>query len=313
MGIGDLMMRRSVKNRRWQGSSHVRTQARRRLIVPLLALAALCLCASAPQPAYAAGATCGAYTTAHTDGTVTVIITVDGAVDSFDYGLAFSPGEAEVTDFGFTDAFLKSLGSNKGTALDHYFEDGPRVSESARYLVFGGMAGAEAAYQGDMAYVTFALKGKTATVALTENSADFDGAEQILAMGTPYVLEAPDAGQTPAEGTDPPTGDKENETGAGKEPAAENEAAAGGEASAENKTGAENEEAAGGETAMSSATDMAGTNRSASSGNHKASAPAGSVQVSGTDTADQAPLEALAVLAVSAGFLLFYVLKTKAF
>ena len=127
--------------------------------------------------------------TDHGDGTVTLTVTVDGALSSFDYGVAYSPMEAELLSYQFTDAFFASYGENMGSGMTHSFEEGVRVSENARYVVFGGMAKKGTAYQGDFFTLTFRLKQGAATVALVRDSASFDNAEQILTQGTAYRLE----------------------------------------------------------------------------------------------------------------------------
>lgn len=149
-------------------------------------------------------------TVANADGTVTLYVVIDGNIRGFDFGVAFSLAEATPVSYGFTDAFLEACGEQNGTALDHYFEDGERVSGSDRYFVFGGMANSDAVYTGRMAYVTFALTGAPASVSVIKESAAYASATEIREKGTVYTLipqaavtSQPDGG---SKGNTPQTG-----------------------------------------------------------------------------------------------------------
>lgn len=158
---------------------------------------------------------------ANADQTVTLYVVIDGNIRGFDFGVAFSLAEATPVSYGFTDEFLDACGEQNGTALDHYFEDGERVSGNDRYFVFGGMANSNAAYSGRMAYVTFALTGTQASVSVIKESAAYASATEIREKGTVYTLvPGPAVTSQPGSGsgqsgTDPGTGSGQNGTGPG--------------------------------------------------------------------------------------------------
>ncbi len=263
------------------------------------------LCMGRILQAEAAQGPCSAYVVNNEDGTVTLMVDVDGSVNSFDYGVAFSPAEAKVTDFGFTEEFLHSHGKNGGTALDHYFEEGERISPSARYIVFGGMASREAVYQGDMAYVTFALTGQEATVAVIERSADYDNADQILEQGVRYVLrtsgEAPLATDGPNNGH---AGEKQEEAG----PGSETSSGSGSKQSAGDGSLDPDQEDAFRQPADASS---AGLQSTADAGESRLKGNGGSVRASGTDTADREPVGVYLLLSALGGILLFSIGKKQ--
>lgn len=150
---------------------------------------------------------------ANVDQTVTLFVVIDGNIRGFDFGVAFSLAEATPVSYGFTDEFLEACGEQNGTAIDHYFEDGERVSGDDRYFVFGGMANSGAAYSGRMAYVTFALTGAQASVSVIKESAAYASATEIREKGTVYTL-VPGTGSG-QNGTDPGAGNGQNGTDPG--------------------------------------------------------------------------------------------------
>lgn len=113
--------------------------------------------------------------------TYTIILCVEGQLDGFDYGIAFSPKEVTVVEWGFFDVFTDHYGDQQGSVIDHYFSEGKRVSEDAQYIVYGGMATKQAFYNGKVCYVTVSLKSNQAAFYAVEKSAKYEHASELMA------------------------------------------------------------------------------------------------------------------------------------
>ncbi len=115
------------------------------------------------------------------DKTFTVTLFVSGELGGFDYGIAFSPEEVTVTDYGFTSEFKSHYSKQQGSVVDHYFSEGKRVSGQAQYIVYGGMATQKATYDGAVCFLTVSLKGEQATFFAVDNSAQYEHARELMA------------------------------------------------------------------------------------------------------------------------------------
>lgn len=116
----------------------------------------------------------------NSDHTYTVTLYVERELAGFDYGIAFSPQEVTVAEYGFTEEFENHYREQQGSVMDYYFSQGERVSSSAQYIVYGGMATEQKSYCGPLCFVTVALKGQDATVYGKINSARYEDADALM-------------------------------------------------------------------------------------------------------------------------------------
>lgn len=114
------------------------------------------------------------------DHTYTVTLYVERELAGFDYGIAFSPQEVTVIEYGFVEEFQNHYREQQGSVMDYYFSQGERVSPSAQYIVYGGMATEQKSYCGPLCFVTVALKGQGATVYGKVNSARYEDAAALM-------------------------------------------------------------------------------------------------------------------------------------
>lgn len=126
--------------------------------------------------------------TENEDATFTVTLYVDEVLGGFDYGIAFSPEEVTVVEYGFTEPFKDHYIKQQGSVIDHYFNEGKRVSETAQYIVYGGMATKTAAYDGEVCCVTVSLKGEQASIYAVKDSARYEHASELMAGGVSCTL-----------------------------------------------------------------------------------------------------------------------------
>lgn len=115
------------------------------------------------------------------DETITVTLYVKDELGGFDYGIAFSPEEVLVVEYGFTEEFKRHYSKQQGSVIDHYFSQGKRASKTAQYIVYGGMATKTALYDGGVCYVTVSLRGEQASFYGVKDSAKYDHANAIMA------------------------------------------------------------------------------------------------------------------------------------
>lgn len=116
----------------------------------------------------------------NSDHTYTVTLYVERELAGFDYGIAFSPQEVTVIEYGFTEEFQNHYREQQGSVMDYYFSQGERVSQTAQYIVYGGMATEQKSYCGPLCFVTVALKGQNATVYGKVNSARYEDAASLM-------------------------------------------------------------------------------------------------------------------------------------